>query len=327
MTFNEFVEIVGQLRRDYPDAMDCAETRLDRVLSGLVPNSVMRPIEKVHRCHLATEWAGFFGFAHQVSHRALICSGVRDGLHRLFKHFAVNESSAILPSDNYPVFHEIAQSVGLKFTGYTSLPKPDWPSLDGNVRGEVMLITNPMKPLGRPLTTVEVEHLLQWLAVDKRRRLIIDTVYTFSNRFHSSTLALLESNQAILLNSLSKGWLSPRSFGVAFVPSSDLEALRGIFQKDAPSQEGQALARLCFCTFKDLPDQIGGIIERGRNRVKSLLPREIKSVEPSGGTGYFIVVQAGWRELLETHGVLGLPASVFGSTDQNLTVLSCLNSA
>jgi hypothetical protein len=324
MNFTAFQDYRENLLRERRDVIDGAETNLYRTLSRLIPAPTPPPASTVHRCHLASEWVECFGFPPDTSRCALISCGVRDSLARLFRHFAGANAVLWLPADNYPVYGELARAAGLVFGEFPTLPEPVWPKSPPVAGPELLLITNPLKPSGRFLTTGEVKSLKQWLAGSPSRRLLVDAVYTFGTRFHATTLELLETGQTMLLHSLTKGWLHPRLFGIALVPEPDAAALTPAFRAEPPAQESLARARVLMSTHAAMPAAVAGELQTGMERFRQAMPFLLPSPHPLHVPGYFLTVARPWRELLEEHRLLGLPATVFGSGREDITILSSL---
>lgn len=325
MNYDHFRAARTEILRETTSVADCAEMNLYGALTPMIAPMPTRSQEKVHRCHLATEWTALFGLPSEMSKRSLISNGVRDSLARIFDYYASQGARAWLPSDTYPVFHELASAAKLPVREYPTLPSPSWPT---NLREdglEVMLITNPMKPLGRWLSPEDVAALKLWLGANQRRRLLIDTVYTFSTTFHESTLELIRGGQALLLHSLTKGWLRPRLFGVAVVPSEDLAELAPVFRQAPPPQSSLAEARWLMAKHRTKPEFVGTAIDAANRNLRLKYPH----VFPPGGgleaISYFHPVQKSWAALRAEDGLLGIPATVFGSKREDITILSSLN--
>src|SRR5262245_51420051 len=146
MNFAEFQTFRAKLLSERQDVRDCGETNLYRSLARLAPPPTPAPASQVHRCHLPSEWCARFGFPAEASRRALISCGVRDSLARLFRHYHAVNARAWLPSDNYPVYGELARGAGLTPLDFPTLRAPEWPGgppVDGS---EILLVTNPLKP-------------------------------------------------------------------------------------------------------------------------------------------------------------------------------------
>lgn len=331
MKFAAFQNFRESLLRERRDVLDCAETNLYRTLARLAPPPTPAPAQQVHRCHLAGEWCARFGFPPENSARALISSGVRDSLARLFAHCAANKALVWLPSDNYPVYGELARAARCEINRFSTLETPQWPKASPVARPEILLVTNPMKPLGRYLSDADVSILRHWLAASPQRRLWLDTVYTFDTRFDSPTLALLQTGRTILLHSLTKGWLQPRLFGIALVPEQDAASLTPAFRENPPPQTNLARARECLGMYATTPavvaEALGDALAAmtASMNLSEILARSV--ITQGNAPGYFVSVRAPWRDLLEDQNILGIPATAFGSAREDLTILSTLSFA
>jgi histidinol-phosphate/aromatic aminotransferase/cobyric acid decarboxylase-like protein len=203
MSFEFFEQMRADITGERPDILDLSETSFARVMKPyrLDPARLKLP-EGAHRCHLAEDWLALFGLPSGWRARALVSSGVRDSLDLLFGWFSDREMKVGIPSDVYPVYERIAFRNRLRTSRFPTFPRLD---LDMAYDCDAVLVCNPSKPRGWALTGAELESLLGWLREDPGRRVIIDAVYTFGDRFEPSTLRLLETGQAWLLHSLSKG--------------------------------------------------------------------------------------------------------------------------
>lgn len=323
MNFAEFQQRREIILLERRDVLDCAETNLYRTLARLIPSATRQPEGTVHRCHLAAEWAKRFGLA-AAALQAFCSCGVRDSLAILFRHFSAENVKLWLPSDNYPVYSELARAAGLTPTCFPTLPEPCWPANPPGAEPELLVVTNPLKPLGRWLDASDEDALLAWLAADSRRRLLLDVVYTFATEFHSSTLRLLATNQTILLHSLTKGWLHPRLFGIALVPESDVAALSPAFRTQPPPQPNLARARELLAHATEMPITVANELTSARERLLNALPTIHPMPQSEMASGYFTIVSGSAAEWLEKENILGIPVTAFGSLRTDLTILSSL---
>lgn len=325
MTFQEFQTSRERMLREQADLIDCSETNLYRALNRLAPSETPPPAETVHRCHLATAWTELFGLPETLSKRALISSGVRDSLARVFRYYSQADARVWLPEDNYPVFGDLARDAGLAPETFPTLQRIDLPEDNSEDGPEILLLTNPIKPAGRWLDTENIGKLRTWLAGGSERRLLIDTVYTFGTRFDPGTLELLGTGKTILLHSLTKGWLSPRLFGIALVPEPDWQQMAPLFRENPPSQTALAHARQLMGQQQNLPEQVAGALLSAAAELKSVMPAILQTDLESGPARYLFPVAGNWLELTRQNRILGLPASAFGSKRDDITILSSLN--
>lgn len=328
MNFAEFREMRESLRRERPDLLDMAETDHVRALGPWLPRlPVLEDVPRAHRCHLAEEWLSLFGLPSHMKSRLFISRGVRHSLSLLLPTLARCGYRLLLPEDVYPVYEELAARAGISRLSFPTLPIPQFPSgysIQASGQPEALLLPNPLKPLGRFLASEEVACLRAWLKHDQRRRLIIDAVYTFDTRMHPTTMELFDSGQAIVLHSLSKGWASPLVLGAALVPEPDADALGPSFRDDAPAQSDLLKARVLLHEHSRLPDLLRQVLERKESAAREKMAARGVALEFQGCPGYLTTVASPWEELRQRHGILAIPASVFGSSRGDLSILSTL---
>ncbi|HTR01246.1 MAG TPA: hypothetical protein VMH83_14700 [Candidatus Acidoferrum sp.] len=322
MNFAEFQSLRQKLKRQQPSFHDCAETNLYRALAHLAP-APNKSSEKIYRCDLARQWCEYFGFAAGLSPQTLVSGGVRDSLSRLFNHCHQHQSCVWLPADCYPVYAELAMKARCKIQLYTSFPVLDWPQAMPTESEEILLLTNPLKPHGRPLDEADIRQLEQWLASSPRRRLWIDCVYTFDTQLDTGSLRLFAGGQTLLLHSLTKGWLHPRLFGTTMVPHCDLDILLPLFRETPPPQANLAVARACLDIYHDTPKQVGASLRKARAAMLEVLPAAV-AFGLHDTTGYFFPTCHRWSDLFAEQNILGLPATVFGASNDDFTILSSL---
>lgn len=328
MNFVDFQHHRTHLLSERPGLLDAAETNLYRALASLMPGPAPAAGGSVHRCHLASQWVAFYGLPAEASRRAFVSCGVRDSLRILFGHLAQRPCKLWLPEDNYPVYHELAMEAGLAPCSFPTLPEIEWPqeAPAAEVDHEWLLLTHPLKPRGRSLTEGDAARLKEWLAKSAKRRVVLDAVYTLETRFDAVTLDLLSTGQVILLHSLTKGWLHPRCFGVALLPEPDAAEWMPVFRAQPPPQENLITARHLMSAHADSPAKIAQCLTAAQQRMLESVRHLQLEYLPADTTSYLIPVKRRWEDLL-TQGVLGLPASVFESHRDNLTILSTLSFA
>lgn len=311
-----------------PRLIDCGETNLYRALSDLQPKP-QRGVDQVHihRCDLAKRWLLRYGLPEAESRNAYVCRGVRHALQRILKEAACGNVVLFAPKDVYPVYLEIAMSAGVEVRTFSTLPQPVFPAKKPGSSSEFLLICNPWKPLGRFLTEDESEKLLEWIAVTNARFILIDAVYDFGAPFHQTTMKLAETGRAIVLHSVTKGWLWPQTFGVAWAGGECLHFDFG-FRRDPPSQDQLALANQLLAVEANLPARVAATVDARKEKLLAALPGAVAkhcaaaAVQASPGC-YLFPVEIDANELLKQHAILGIPASVFGA-ESNGTILTSL---
>ena len=325
MKFAEFEAFRTKLLSAHSNVLDCAETNVYRALSNWAVPPTSMSETRVHRCHLASEWTSYFGFEPAIAGRVLVSCGVRDSLTRLFAHYSTERARLWLPEDNYPAYGELATNAKLSYRTFKTLPEPRWPATEPDTGRELLLVTNPLKPRARWLSDTDIEALSTWLAKSPARRLLLDVVYTFATRFDAATLRLFDTNQTIILHSVTKGWLHPRLFGVALVPAQDTVDLKPIFRAVAPTQQSLTRAREMLGAHAKMPGLLAAQLVRAREQLLNALPADAPIPWVCDAPGYFAPVSALWSDLLDQHRVLGIPATAFGSSQEHITILSSLS--
>lgn len=252
--------------------------------------------------------------------QAISSNGVRESLTHLFNIFATNDRDIWLPEDVYPFYWGAAARMDIKPHSFPTLPVPDFRPLDRASGNSVVLITNPITPLGRALNTDEINTLKNWLAQSKDRRLILDTVYSYSQKFNKGTLDLFETNQCIIVSSLSKAWLERGKFGILLAPKNDQILPQKIAQ---PSMEACQSALIALHEQQNLPDIQQSAFTQEWERLAPTIQKFASDFRPPQ-TGYFSTINVNHRTVLDEFNALVIPASVFGSKKKNISVVTCL---
>jgi hypothetical protein len=107
------------------------------------------------------------------------------------------------------------------------------------------------------------------------------------------------------------------------VPERDRALVLDAFRALRPSQDKLWLARELMTHFHDFPARLAGELARRRATLLRRLADAGVNARPAA-RGYLVAIDRGAQALLETHGVLALPASVFGSDRAELSIASAL---
>jgi hypothetical protein len=304
--------------RENPRLLDCAETNLYRSLEGMQPKfSDGQALRQIHRCDLARLWLNRYGFPEILSRHALVCRGVRHALSIIFNELARKEAVLLMPGDVYPVYAELAQAAGNGPRLFSTLPEAKIPSDGGTDRTEYLLIANPWKPLGRFLTNQECAALETWLAAAPNRYLLVDCVYDLGAPFHGTTQKLFRTGRAILLHSITKGWLRPKIFGIALFGKTHPQ-LEVAFRNDPPAPEQLRMANKFLTDDANLPCLVVDELFNRKRKLLASLPEAVTREFPLDPADtapgcYFFPVRVEAGELLQRHGLIAIPASAFGS--------------
>jgi aspartate/methionine/tyrosine aminotransferase len=318
MNFVAFQLWREQTLRESSDLLDCAETNLYRSLASLRPKADASDADySVHRCDLARAWLARYGFSVNDSRCALVSRGVRHALALIFQELARSDATLWIPGDVYPVYLELARAAGIEPRFFTTLPEPKIPATQPNGSPEYLLITNPWKPLGRYLTDKECDALTGWLAASSHRHLLVDCVYDLSTPFHATTQKLQGAGRAILLHSVTKGWLWPKTFGVTLI-GEKYSQFEPAFRNDSPAPDQLRLAHQFLSTDADCPNLVVAAVQNRAKKLFATLPDSVRKsflLDPSclSPSCYFFPVEIRAEELLRRHRILAIPSSAFGA--------------
>ncbi|MER7770229.1 aminotransferase class I/II-fold pyridoxal phosphate-dependent enzyme [Kitasatospora sp. NPDC096140] len=329
MRFDEFQDFRQRQLDASPSLLDAAETNLYRALAPMRPEPP-DDARTVHRCDLARAWLRRYELPEEWSGRAMVCRGVRHGLDVVFRRLRAVRARVWLPADVYPVYFELARAAGLAPASYPTLPAPVLPGAPADDRPEYLLLANPSKPLGRYLSDAECAEVIAWLRESPHRRLLIDGVYDLGAPFAAGTRRLLDTGRAVLLHSVTKGWLWPRTFGVVLLGPEQAE-LADSFRADPPTPEQLRLADRLLTVHGDVPGHVAAELAVRAERLFDRLPADVLgAVAPGSRTcpgNYFFPVDIPAETLRRAYGVLALPGGVFGETAWSGSVLTSLADA
>ncbi len=329
MTFQEFIVWSDDISRTAPDVIRICETRISRAFRSILPTGADAESDaNVHRCDLARDWCEVRNLPSGAAERTLLCEGVRHALALIFTELVSAGRRVALPSDVYPVYWRIASEAGLDAVVFDTFPDFDLPTLLRTAESsgaDVVLLPVPLKLQGREWTEDEAVRAVAWLGRDRRRRLILDGVYSFGLPITPLVANLLKTEQVIYLDSLSKGWLHEKTLGAAMFPASDLALYSSRFRTLSPAQAKLRLARDLLLRFPQFPVRLTEEVDRRREALMVLLENAGVSARPAH-RGYLVVLEGAASALLQDHRLLALPATAFGSSLDDWSIASALPS-
>lgn len=266
----------------------------------------------VYRCHLVEDWLNYYGLNQNLKKHIGVSNGVRNSIEIISKK--LNKSKFLIPKDVYPFYQKTLNNNNITFEEYSTLGVNELFKDINNKAADIMLLTDPLKPLGRDILNIEYENIEKWLKKDKSRLLIVDGVYTLDNRLNDYILNLYEkTNQVILLYSLSKSWRLPNYFGISIFPKNDFgENLREDYKKLEKNQEKLNYAFMALNKYKDEPLYLKKLLQENQKKLKELNPyfKELKN-NSEKNPSYLLYSERDFQEWLND-GILVIPASVFG---------------
>jgi len=257
--------------------------------------------------------------------RTVIGRGVRDLLAATFTSVLKKDEDLWLPEDVYPVYGKLAVDAGLTARTFPTLPEPEFRFLTQSAERATVVLPVPLSPLGRLPDQFESDALLGWLRGSPHRLLIIDAVYTFDFEKSRSFLDLFlgqNGDQCIALWSCSKSWLLPKSLGIAVTPRRLTPTLADHVARPSHSDLGRIDS-----TLENQPDlwsrQQKAFTLQWR-RLAPIIHSINRNWEPPP-SGYFSVLDVPFSSLLNEHGILSVPGSVFGAKRDDLSIVTCLH--
>ncbi|MDC3988821.1 hypothetical protein [Polyangium jinanense] len=315
MNHETFLARRAELRATHPALVDLAELNVYRSLGRAFP--IILPSthpEAPYRCHLAERFLAHLDLPQTLKPRTQVSHGVRRSLRALLGLLAKQNARVGVPADVYPVYLQLAAEAGATVVPWEArVGLPDLYALDA------LLVCEPLKPWGSSLTPLEVEELRRWARADERRMLILDSVYATPPT--GASRALLEDESALLLTSLSKGWLVPDHAGICIVPERFRKETRDAFAELPKDEQRLRIGYAALTEHAARPREVSAAL---RERARKL--DELTSARPELGAssciGYFATSSRSFDALLEM-GILGVPATVFGGPE-GLSVLSSL---
>ena len=166
--------------------------------------------------------------------------------------------------------------------------------------------------------------------------LLIDSVYDLGAPFTAGTRRLLDTGRTVLLHSVTKGWLWPRTFGVVLLGPAqaelaDLTDLAEAFRADPPTPPQLRLAEALLTEHGDAPQQVVDELAVRAARLFERLPDEVlESIPMASRTcpgNYFFPAAVPAETLQHEYGVLALPVSVCGESAWPGSLLTSLADA
>lgn len=302
MNYKEFLNYKKQILESNPNLVNCAENDLYSYFSF---ENKYKEVDghvngNIHRCHLVEDWLNYYSLSQNYKKFIGVSDGVRHSLGLLVEKFA--EKKWLIPKDVYPFYQSLMQEKETLYSEYSTLGV-DCLFID-LVKADILLITYPLKPLGRDILDNELWRIKNWLSEDSSRRLVVDAVYLQSKYELNLLMDLFKSNQVYILFSLSKSWCLPNTLGITFVPEQDL-FIKEVFKMLNKTDLSLNLAYQALNLNTERPNVIKN------KHIKNYLEMKNHISLPTFNGGYLFYVNSSHEELLNK-GILSIPASVFG---------------
>ena len=297
----------ARLRRERPDLIDLGELDLYASLApSFVPIEASNDPAARHRCHVAERYLDYLGLPPDAAGRAHVTHGIRRSLGALFALLAQRGATVAIPDDVYPVYLQLAE-------GATTRRYPSREGIPSEGDHTALLVCDPQKPWGNE---VDLEGARRWARHDPNRMLILDTAYAVPARD-----AVGLEDDAVVLTSLSKGWLLPDHVGLCLAPPRWREVTRAALAA-LPSDERKL--RVGFSALTTEADRPLAVARHLAERASELDALTAAHPELKAGPcrGYLAIAREPFEALVAS-GVLAIPAPVFGGPATH-SVLSSL---
>lgn len=325
MNFEEFLKFKKEILTYNKDILNLAENNLYEYFPSKIQYDGSGHINNiVYRCHLVEDWLRYYNLDSTLKTHIGVSTGVRNSIEVLVDVF--RKKTFVIPSDVYPFYQKTMKSNSIDFLEYRTLGVNELFDELKLIEADILLITDPLKPLGRDITLDEYNKVKTWLEVDSSRLLIVDGVYTLNNRLNPFLLTLYEeSKQVILMYSLSKAWCLPNHFGVTLLPKNPFGLeIREKFKELPKDQNKLNLSYVALNRYIDYPEQLKKVLNNNLSELSSLLNIEI--TKPKDNIGYMFYIEKDYKELLKDN-ILVIPATVFGGFKGSIisTLITSIN--
>jgi hypothetical protein len=293
-------------------------------LDGMSPLSAMKGMasEDVSvEGYAATDMARVLGMGDRLGIVKSV-PGVRSALTDIFRHHAQKGWALYLPECADPFYNEAASEHFSDLEYFNIYPSPDFSILSDASGPSLALISAPLSPLGRQLSESEIDTLLEWLEGDFERTLVLDTSYSYTGALDSGIWKLWDSDQVIILSSLSKSHLKEGVYGVAIVPIG----LSEVPELAQASPEAHAVALGALSTAGECGPQQQALFVQAWEHLRPSIEKMTGEPFAVPENGYMAVIPVSYKTALENHNCLCVPLSVFGSQKDDACVVTCLHS-
>jgi histidinol-phosphate/aromatic aminotransferase/cobyric acid decarboxylase-like protein len=313
VNLSAFVARRDALRLSRPELVDRSELNLYGALAPDFPR-ILPSVERdaQYRCHVSELYLTHLGL--DGRHGAHVSHGVRRSLGAIFGLLASRQARVGLPGDVYPVYLQLAEAAGLNVVTYFA--RDGLPALD---ELDALVICDPLKPWGGTPAVDHARRLTEWARADERRMLLVDSAY--APKMTSVARSMLLDDVAIVLVSLSKGWLVPDHVGLCVTPQRWTSDVRNAFACLSKDEERLRIGYAALTEHVARPERVAARLGSLGSALDAWA-RRLPELRASPHDGYFAVSSLDFNALLEL-GVLAVPGTVFGGPAE-VSVLSSL---
>jgi aspartate/methionine/tyrosine aminotransferase len=251
--------------------------------------------------------------------------GVRSALGRLFERMEADGMELWLPEDVYPFYkQEVAARAPALSVCFKTIPAIDFAELSNAADNAVVLIADPLTPTGRYLNSSERVALKRWSKLGKGRWVIFDSVYHYHWKVTEHIVTDILEGRFIHLFSMSKGYLHRGVFGFAIGDENTGDWWKNLDL--APTVEACDGAKSALINDPFMPHNQEIIFKAEWMRRRHKLVKH-GPVHPRAGSGYFRRINVNFEKAFKEDGLLLVPASVFGSSENEWSIATYLYEA
>jgi histidinol-phosphate/aromatic aminotransferase/cobyric acid decarboxylase-like protein len=252
--------------------------------------------------------------------------GVRSALGALFERMEKLNMELWLPEDVYPFYKQeaTARAPQLAIRFFKTIPEVDFNEIDTASQRAALLITDPLSPSGRFLTRQERAKLSEWTKAGTDRWAMFDSVYLYDWRIPEHFVDDMHEARFVHLFSMSKSYLLRGVFGYAI--GKDEEGAWWNALDLEPTAETCTSVLDALTVDMHMPETQRNIFNSEWARREHKLSKYGGNVGDIG-SGYFRRVHVNFKKALEEDGLLLVPASVFGSSNMDWSIATCLYEA
>lgn len=252
--------------------------------------------------------------------------GVRSALGALFERMQERGMELWLPEDVYPFYEQEAatRAPQLAIRHFKTIPDVDLSEIDTASQSAAILITDPLSPSGRFLTKKERSKLAKWTKGGENRWALFDSVYLYDWKIPAHFVEDMHEASFVHLFSMSKSYLLRGVFGLAIGNGEG-----GAWWKNLdlePTGETCSSVLDAFTVDPFMPETQRMIFNSEWARREHKLAKYGGNVGDRG-SGYFRRVHVNFEKALKEDGLLLVPASVFGSSNMDWSIATCLYEA
>ncbi|MDW9481826.1 aminotransferase class I/II-fold pyridoxal phosphate-dependent enzyme [Sinorhizobium meliloti] len=252
--------------------------------------------------------------------------GVRSALGALFERMQERGMELWLPMDVYPFYKQEAttRAPGLAIRYFKTIPEVDLSEIGTASESAALLITDPLSPSGRFLSRKERSKLASWTKAGGNRWVLFDSVYLYAWRPPQHFVDGMEEARFVHLFSMSKSWLLRGVFGFAVGNDEPGAWWKGLDLE--PAREACTSAIEALTLDPSMPDTQRKIFNSEWARREQKLAKYGGNVGDAG-SGYFRRVRVNFEKAFKEDGLLLVPVSVFGSSENDWSIATCLYEA